>query len=144
MVDMANKSLLDTYSSFRREIALLLANEIKSTGFGYKQMLIFIRLCEASATMSELSIFTQSDKGATTRAIKSMEAEGWVRKFEDPDDRRSSFVELTSSGRKKASNALKIRSQLGLYLDQTISTSDRNQLCDLLEKVIAGLREQRK
>ncbi|MER6761155.1 MULTISPECIES: MarR family winged helix-turn-helix transcriptional regulator [Amycolatopsis] len=43
--------------------------------------------------------------GATSKGIDRLEARGWVRRVRNPDDRRSSLVELTPPGRHLAAAA---------------------------------------
>ena len=141
---MSTNTALELYGRFRRELSLLVATELKASDMGTLQMQIFIQLNDGPAAMGELSSATQSDKAAITRAIASLEVEGWVRRKSDSFDRRSSLVELTASGRKKAAHALKIRTRIGEALNSALGDKGAIDFCNSLETAILGLQGQRK
>ncbi|AEA27769.1 MarR family winged helix-turn-helix transcriptional regulator [Pseudonocardia benzenivorans] len=48
--------------------------------------------------MSDLADITQSSQSRLSHAVSRLEARGWVRRRPCPDDRRSTFAELTAAG----------------------------------------------
>lgn len=48
--------------------------------------------------MSELAAITQSSQSRLSHAVARLECKGWVRRKPCPDDRRSTFAQLTEEG----------------------------------------------
>lgn len=51
-----------------------------------------------SARVGDLATAFAIGVGATSKGINRLEERGWVRRVRDPDDRRSSFLQLTEAG----------------------------------------------
>jgi len=51
------------------------------------------------ARVAELARTFAIGIGATSKGIDRLQRSGWVQRVDNPDDRRSSFLELTTSGR---------------------------------------------
>ena len=76
--------------------------------------------------------------GSSSKSVDRLEARGWVRRLPNPDDRRSSLLELTPSGRDLVRAAEKtFRAELTALLAPAIGKDE----IDALLPVFAALRE---
>lgn len=139
---MQNK-ILNSYSIFRRELALLGNVELKKLKMSSKAIRILYRLSLSDASMSELALFDNGDKASITRSIATLEKSNLVKKYPDSNDGRISMVTLTKKGIEKAAIAQKYRSYLGQQINNTLTTSEREVLAELLHKVADGLKQKR-
>src|SRR5262245_52208276 len=88
---------------------------------------------------AELSRRLLVTAGNITGLVDRMERLGWVRRAQDPEDRRVARVQLTDAGRKKAA-ALVPRHSADLEEMFTIlNLREKKQLRELLDKLIHGL-----
>ncbi len=137
---MSTNVVLEAYVSFRRAVALLRATEAKSLDLGHSQISILYLLSLSKATMGELAEYTSSDKSAITRTIASLEKEGLVKRRNDEKDKRITIIELTSKGQRKASVVGEIRNSIGRKLDSALSSDERKQFVQLVQKIISNLK----
>jgi DNA-binding MarR family transcriptional regulator len=80
--------------------------------------------------------------GAITNRIDKVEKEGWVKRYDSPGDRRGVIVRLTPSGKAIADKAIEVHfKQLGAQLSG-ISKKDRQQVLELLKKVLLILEDE--
>jgi Transcriptional regulators len=70
--------------------------------------------------------------------LKKLEDRGFVIRSQDPKDKRSSIVALTSQGAAKAESAAVLCHQQIDTLFVPLSEGERKQLADLLRKVVAS------
>jgi DNA-binding MarR family transcriptional regulator len=141
---VAKHEVLESYISLRREVNLALGERLKSTDFGHKQMLILYYLSLGSITMRELADFTLSDPAAISRAVASLESDGWVVRKASPDDQRKVMVSLTGKGRARSKEAQAVREDIAALVDQTLTAKERDQISFLMKKVVLGLKAQAK
>lgn len=141
---MSKHAVFENYISLRREVNLALGERLRKSQFGHKQMLILYYLSRGSISMRELAEFTLSDPAAISRAVASLEKDGYVVRKTDSDDQRKVLVSLTAKGRTKARKADAIREDLATSVDDTLSAREREQLASLIGKVVRGLRSQTK
>ncbi len=86
----------------RTSWALKLAFEKRSEGLSGPLMWILLLLAKKDGlTQSDLTKILRVDASATTRMVKAMESEGWIRRETDPADNRRTLVYLTEAGRTK-------------------------------------------
>lgn len=137
---MAKHEVLESYISLRREVNLALGERLKSTEFGHKQMLILYYLSLGSISMRELADFTLSDPAAISRAVASLESDGWVVRKACPEDQRKVMVSLTGKGRARSKEAQEVREDIANLVDQTLTAKEREQIASLMKKVVAGLK----
>lgn len=142
--NVAKNEVLECYISLRREMNLALGERLKKTSFGHKQMLILYYLTRGSISMRELAGFTLSDPAAISRAVASLEEDGWVVRKACPDDQRRVMVSLTAKGRARSKEAEQIREELSKVIDQTLTPKEREQISQLMRKVVLGLKERAK
>jgi DNA-binding MarR family transcriptional regulator len=92
-------------------------------------------------TPSQISERLLVASASTTATLDLLERRGWVRRTPNPDDRRSTLVEITDAGRAVADRLLAgirtlERDALGL-----LSPRERSQLLALLDKLLTRLAE---
>lgn len=141
---MAKHEVLESYISLRREMNLALGERLKSTDFGHKQMLILYYLSLGSISMRELADYTLSDPAAISRAVASLEGDGWVVRKASPEDQRKVMVALTAKGRARSKEAQEVREDIANLVDQTLTAKEREQIATLMKKVIDGLKARAK
>ena len=144
IVDMSTNDVLDAFGSLRRELARHSGELLKELEIGRTQMLILYRLGKGVATMTDLADYTLSDKAAITRAIGTLEQNGWIRRRADDIDRRKVLVELTVKGRAKCKEATSARDGLAKRMSNTLDAAERVKLSSLLLKVTEKLEKLRK
>lgn len=144
MVDMPTLSILDMFSSLRRELQLIIGEELKKADFGPKQMMILYHLgANTECTMGELACVTLSDKATVTRAIASLERLDLIRRVSDKSDSRKTRIKLTAKGKLRANQAKQLRETIAYKMNETLSPHEQTQFIDLLSKVVNRLKSQR-
>lgn len=92
-------------------------------------------------TPSQISERMLVASASTTATLDLLERRGWVRRMPNPEDRRSTLVEITDAGRTTADRLLAgIRTLERDALDQ-LSPRERSQLLALLDKLLTRLAE---
>ncbi len=76
-----------------------------------------------------------------TANLDLLERRGWIRRLANPDDRRSTLVEITPDGRAAADRLLTGIRTVERTAMETLSHHERVQLLDLLAKVMARLAD---
>jgi DNA-binding MarR family transcriptional regulator len=82
--------------------------------------------------------------GGTSKVVDRIEAAGYCRRRANPDDRRSSIVELTAPGRRLLTRAAKVfEDELEIRIGSVLPERSLNQLATTLAKLRAGARQER-
>ncbi|MGR6977507.1 MarR family transcriptional regulator [Mycobacteroides abscessus] len=77
--------------------------------------------------------------GGASKLVDRIEAAGLCRRRRNPDDRRSSIVELTSAGRTVLAEATAVyEDELRLRIADVLSESSARQLASILRKLRAA------
>lgn len=71
-----------------------------------------------------------------TTTLDALERRGWVRRVPNPEDRRSTLVEITSEGRTVADSALPGIRAVEKALMAALTPAEREQLVDMLDRVL--------
>jgi DNA-binding MarR family transcriptional regulator len=108
-------------------------------GIGSGQHRILIGLYHKDGmSQEEISAFMETDKAATARALNRLEAQGYVRRTEDKNDRRKKIVLLTEK-------ALAIQDELISVLDDwenilflEFASGDREKIRSALFQIAAN------
>ncbi len=136
---MSTFSVLESYVSLRRRIALLRAEATKDLQFGHNQVSILYRLLLSKASMGDLAVYAATDKASVSRTVTSLEKEGYVRRVHNEKDRRIINIELTAKGKAKALAAQKIRIAIGKKVEFALTTNEKKQFAALTNKIIDHL-----
>jgi DNA-binding MarR family transcriptional regulator len=140
---MSTNQMMDAYSNLKRELSLIVAENLKAASFGHNQMLVIYFLTRSPLSMNELSSLCNSDPASTTRTVASLEKAGLVKRRRDPNDSRKAIIELTRKGLSRAEEVHELRSTIGTLLNETLSTEEQNQFVQLLSKVSQQLRDRK-
>ena len=77
--------------------------------------------------------------GSVTHRIDGLEAREWVRRVEDPDDRRGVLIELCPKGIRAVDSVLSHHVETERQLLMTLTTARQGQLADLLRLLLVAL-----
>ncbi len=88
---------------------------------------------------SELADILEIERAALGRLIDRLEANGWVRREPDPDDRRAKQVYLTEEVAPIVSRMRRIASELRIDATQGLSPEQQTQFVDVLLKIKSNL-----
>lgn len=78
-----------------------------------------------------------------TQFIDAIEKDGFVRRVEDPKDKRGMLVALTSSGEEKLKNILPTYIRQMEYFTASLTPEERGTLHLLMEKMVDSLRREK-
>ncbi len=86
---------------------------------------------------SDIAAFIGIDRTATSRALRQMEAEGWIARRSGAPDRRTTTVELTESGRRLLDQATPMAEENSRHFLQKLGPEGT----ETLRRLMARLRE---
>lgn len=96
--------------------------------------------CRVQEIAATLSITV----GGTSKLIDRIEAAGWCRRRVNPDDGRSSCIELTPAGRQLLAAATRtFNSELHARLEQPLSSRQLHNLAGMIARLRDALRSSR-
>lgn len=90
-------------------------------------------------TPSQLQGALLFSSGGLSNLLKRLEAGGWIRRSAHPDDGRGVLVGLTSQGRRLADRAMPDHAEAEHRLLRGLAPAEREQLAQLLARMMAGL-----
>lgn len=137
----ASPEAIETALQFLRVAAKLnLGQEAKFNEFGltsgrFGLLMLLRREPERALSPSELAKRTSVSRATMTQFIDALEKDGWVRRVDDPDDRRAMRVELTSKGDGLLKRVLPEHLKSLTHFSEALTRPERKQLLKLLEKV---------
>lgn len=79
--------------------------------------------------------------GTATNRVDRLEKVGWIRRVDDPDDRRGVLVELTPQGLRKVDAAVEQHLRVEAALIAALGDHQRDQLVTLLRRLVVALDE---
>ena len=91
--------------------------------------------------MSDLAAITQSSQSRLSHAVSKLEQSGWVRRTPCPDDRRSTFAQLTDAGFAALAEAAPghVRAVRRHVFDR-LTPEQVEQLREIFDAVLGGLQ----
>lgn len=92
-------------------------------------------------TPSQVSDRVLIASATMTATLDLLEHRGWIRRVPNPDDRRSTLIEITPDGRAVADQLLPGIRTLEKSVLSVLTRGERAQLLDLLAKVLARTAE---
>ncbi len=120
----------------------LAAELLRSLGIYPGQEILLMHLWDQDGqTQSELIAKIGIDASTVTKMVQRLEAEGHITRTQSTIDRRAFIVKLTPSGQKLKPKVEKVWSDLNEATIKHLSSSEQNQLIELLQKAFASLRE---
>lgn len=90
----------------------------------------------APLTPSEIADRVLVASATMTATLDTLERRGWIRRLPNPEDRRSTLVEITSDGRAVTDAALPGIRIVERSMMSALTPTERAQLVELLDKVL--------
>lgn len=109
--------------------------EYNITSAEYSFLLYLYR--KDGATQDELSSYLYIDKAATTRAIKSLEEKGYIKKSKDISDKRYNRIQLTDKANNCKAEIRRRVANWSRFLTEDLDQDTENILISALEKMAA-------
>ena len=88
-------------------------------------------------TPSQVSDRVLIASATMTATLDLLERHGWIRRVANPDDRRSTLIEITADGRAAADQLLPGIRTLEKSILSALTPGERDHLLDLLAKILA-------
>ncbi len=92
--------------------------------------------------LAEIRLRLISRNADVVRLVDRLEALGWVQRSPNPEDRRSSLVQLTPEGQARLKAWAPAHGARMRALEGLLEAKEREHLVQLLEKLRVGLRDQ--
>jgi DNA-binding MarR family transcriptional regulator len=139
----ADRTCTEAYASLCRTGEALLGEldrRVRLT-FGIPQAaataLAVIDGAEVPLTPSQVSDRVLIASATMTATLDLLERHGWIRRAANPDDRRSTLIEITTDGRAAADQLLPGIRTLEKSILSALTPGERDHLLDLLAKILA-------
>lgn len=101
----------------------------------FSQYITLKTLAGGRAGVTELARAAQLHPGAMTRLLDKLEAQGWVARVTDPQDRRALHVDLTVDGRRRWEAVSDCGRRVHARAMQGLDDAEQARLMDLLGRV---------
>ncbi len=85
---------------------------------------------------SDLAKKTGVTRGTMTQFIDAIEKDGFVKRVEDPKDRRGMLVELTPVGESKLATIIPIHIQRMEHYTRVLNSEERKQMINIMMKMV--------
>jgi DNA-binding MarR family transcriptional regulator len=106
----------------------------------YQILAMLSEVPDRTMRMSELAAITQSSQSRLSHAVARLERQGWVRRKPCPEDRRSTFAQLTEEGFEALAAAAPGHvSTVREHLFDRLSAEQVGQLREICRAVLGGL-----
>ncbi len=142
---MSINSALQVFGLIKREVNLLLTSYLRaySLGIGPKQAIMLAHIQKTpKSSHAHLARATSTDPAAVGRAIDSLVNQGYLEREEHPSDKRQWVLLLSKKGRELMRPINKIISEISDDFIEPLSSKERAQFKELLEKVHKHLEEK--
>jgi DNA-binding MarR family transcriptional regulator len=126
-------SLLHTAYAAQAEIE----TKLSVVGLSLAKLLALKALSDAgeSLPLGQLAERLSCVKSNVTQLVDRLEADGFVARKADPDDRRTRLAVLTTAGRKACKEGTRLQQEAERELLTTLTQDEAHQLAALLEKL---------
>jgi DNA-binding MarR family transcriptional regulator len=126
-------SLLHTAYAAQAEIE----TKLSVVGLSLAKLLALKTLADAgeSLPLGQLAERLSCVKSNITQLVDRLEADGFVAREPDPDDRRTRLAVLTTAGRKACKKGTRLQQEAERELLATLTRDEAHQLAALLEKL---------
>ncbi len=126
---------LSTLINMRREAVL--AEHGLTSGRFHLLMLLKRQEPVHALSPSDLAKKTGVTRGTMTQFIDAIEKDGFVKRVEDPKDRRGMLVELTPVGEQKLATVLPIHIARMEHYTRVLNSEERNQMISIMTKMVS-------
>lgn len=103
-------------------------------------MLLYYQTEDGSMNQTRLGDMLLVNRSNVTGLVDRLEKSGWVKRLDDPNDRRVKLIKLTPEGEKILSQAEKVYTSEVIQTMSSFSEKERKLLARLLEKIRNGLQ----
>jgi DNA-binding MarR family transcriptional regulator len=138
---MSDTALIETFGRVRRQINLIITQDLKPLGIGPKQAVILRYLADhGPSSAAEISRTTITDPAATCRTLEAMIRKGWILQQEHPDDRRRYQVSLSRKGAKLVDELRATVRKSSQKIFKPLSEKERTSFHEYLLRIQKGLQ----
>jgi DNA-binding MarR family transcriptional regulator len=131
--------LTEVDSRLRRVVGAALEEACGLSMLSFEVLIRLVRAPEGRLTMSAVADQTVHTSGGTTRLIDRMEVAGLVQRVACPNDRRTTYVEMTALGVRTLEAALAAHLEiLDEHLTSQLTSEERRVLIGALTKLNGG------
>jgi MarR family transcriptional regulator for hemolysin len=88
-----------------------------------------------AATQDALSNMLFVDRSNAGRALKSLEHEGYIERYQSDTDKRTNLVQITARGREAVAEIAKLKEKMVQNFFGELTEAEAGQIIDLLRKV---------
>lgn len=103
-------------------------------------LMLLKRETKRALSPSELAKRTEVTRGTMTQFIDAIERDGFVKRVEDPNDKRGMLVELTSLGEEKLKTVLPHLIKQMEHFTSVLDVTERKTMLNLMEKMVDSMR----
>lgn len=122
----------------------ILNNRLSELGISSGQMdFLYVISFREGISQIELSELMFVGKSATTKVVKILIAHGYVYRETDPSDKRAYRLYLTEKGRSVSQKINETFQEMILLYEKNLTEEEASQAMHSLEKVLAGLLEEK-
>lgn len=131
--------LLESAARLSRTLSMELEESCGIPLAWYEVLVRILRSTDGRLTMSAVASQTVHTSGGTTRLVDRIEEAGYLRRVSCPNDRRTTFVELTEQGLAALEHATDEHlTHIDTHLNGLLDQEDRTTLISLLTKINGG------
>ncbi len=136
-----NEVLTHTLHRIAHALMLRADSELEQVGLSRAKVwaMIQIRYAEEPIGISQLATGMGSGKSNATQLVDRMEAEGLVRRTQNPEDRRSVQLEVTEEGLRRLNNAEAIRGKIIEEIFSPLTQEERDTFQAIMGKLAGSL-----
>lgn len=105
------------------------------------QTLFVLSVATPPVTTSLLSARLAIQWPPLIRTLNSLEADGLIRRIENPNDKRSRYIEITPAGSKVVDEVQPVLAEIRSAVFSALSEEEMLQATHVLEKIVRGIAE---
>jgi DNA-binding MarR family transcriptional regulator len=114
--------------------------QLSTLGLSLPKLMALKALADAgeSLPLGQLADRLSCVKSNITQLVDRLEADGFVQRQSDPNDRRARLATLTAAGRKACKEGSRVQQSAEQSLLRKLSAAESRQLAGLLTKITSG------
>lgn len=129
-MDMTHRKI----TKIAREVGKFTARTMKADGVGTAEFdLIHVVRKNPGITQSEICRILGADKGAVAKQTANLEAKGYLRREENPADRRSQLIFPTEQAQQLKNSKASIETEFYAWLTEALSQEEQTEFARLLD-----------
>lgn len=142
-IDLAVEAIVSRIDTAQRHLERSAVDSRDQVGLAHGELKILLRLARGTRNQGELAKSLLVSTGTMTNQLDKLEAAGLATRLPDPDDRRGKLVEMTPKGRQTLDAYINLQAHREREALDRLSPADKQQLNDLLRKLLASLHAKR-